>query len=239
MSIDPSDAARDLTELMGLAVPPLGIRFLDEAPEDIPRVLGDLPPPAPDGRTGKVPAGCVFWMQGARETFATLPEDHGNCSVGSFTHGLLALEDAAGRDDVRALLESEWVTQDAMGAIPSVAGRPGAIVYGPLADAPVLPDVVFLRVNAKQAMLLKDAWPSLRVEGKPQCHIVPIAKEGGEVALSVGCMLSRVRTGMANSEMTAAIPGGRLDDLLDALRGAQAADRQVAAYAATDAARFR
>ena len=46
-------------------------------------------------------------------------------------------------------------------------------------------------------MLLHDAWPSLRFEGKPQCHSIPIAKESGELAVSVGCMLSRVRTAMS------------------------------------------
>jgi uncharacterized protein (DUF169 family) len=56
--------------------------------------------------------------------------------------------------------------------------------------------------------------------------------------MSVGCMLSRVRTGMANSEMTVAIPAGQLDALLDALATAQPADRAVAQYAAQDAKRF-
>ena len=55
-------------------------------------------------------------------------------------------------------------------------------------------------------MLLHDAWRGLRFEGKPQCHIIPIAKESGEIAVSVGCMLSRVRTGMSNNEVTCAIP---------------------------------
>lgn len=239
MQTHPADAARELTELLGLSAPPLAIRFPAEPPEDIPRFSGELAPPAPDGRTGKVSAGCVFWMKAARETFVTLPEDHGNCSVGSYTHGLIALEEAAGRDDVRALLASEWVNDEAVSRIPALRERPGAIVYGPLAEAAELPDVIFLRVNGKQAMFLKDAWPELRMEGKPQCHIVPIAKEQGEVALSVGCMLSRVRTGMGNTEMTAAIPGARIDGLLTALRRTRQADHQVATYAAEDAERFR
>ena len=43
-----------------------------------------------DGRRGRVPAGCVFWVHGAERAFATVPEDHGNCSVGSVTHGLFS-----------------------------------------------------------------------------------------------------------------------------------------------------
>ena len=35
-------------------------------------------------------------------------------------------------------------------------------------------------------MVLSDAIPGLRIEGKPQCHIVAIAKEEGVPAASVG-----------------------------------------------------
>ena len=68
---------------------------------------------------------------------------------------------------------------------------------------------MFLRLNGKQLMVLSDAMPGLRIEGKPQCHIVAIAKEQGEIAASVGCALSRVRTGMPPTEMTCAIPAAQ------------------------------
>jgi uncharacterized protein (DUF169 family) len=108
----------------------------------------------------------------------------------------------------------------------------------PLRDMPVEPSVILLRLNGKQQMLLHDAWPGLRFAGKPQCHIIPIAKEGGEIAVSFGCMLSRVRTGMSNSEVTCAIPASRVSALIERLRAARAADDAVAAYAAEDSKRF-
>jgi len=51
--------------------------------------------------------------------------------------------------------------------------------------------VVLLRVNARQLMVLSDALPGLSIQGKPQCHIVALAKEHGVPAASVGCALSR------------------------------------------------
>lgn len=39
-----------------------------------------MPAPTPDGRTGKVSAGCVFWMKATERAFTTVPEDHGNCN---------------------------------------------------------------------------------------------------------------------------------------------------------------
>jgi uncharacterized protein (DUF169 family) len=233
-----SALGQELTRLLKLEAPPIGITFSKQEPAGVERFDAPMPEPTPDGRTGRVPAGCVFWMKGADATFTTVPEDHGNCSVGSLTHGLIPLSEAATRADVAALVEAGWVTEDMFPAIPTVSERPSFITYGPLAHTPVDPDVVFLRIDAKQLMTLSDALPGLRVEGKPQCHIVPIASEHGEVAASVGCALSRVRTGMKPHEMTCAIPAGRLSEVVDALRRTVEADAKVATYAAEDKRRF-
>jgi uncharacterized protein (DUF169 family) len=217
---------------------PIAITFLDAVPAGIPVYEGATPAPTPDGRTGKVSAGCVFWVKAADRTFATLPADHGNCSVGSMTHGFKTMQEVAGNADVAALLASGWVTMDMVPQIPVVRQKPQCVTYGPLPDTRVDPDVVLLRLNPKQVMIMHDAMPDMRMEGKPQCHIIAIAKEVQEVAASVGCMLSRVRTGLPNSQMTCAIPAGRLAEVVERLKVTCAADTTVAAYAAEDARRF-
>ena len=139
---------------------------------------------------------------------------------------------------MQALVGADWVSMEAAAKIPTVGKKPAAVLYGPLAAGAFEPDVVFLRLTGKQLMLVNDAWPELRFEGKPQCHIIPIAQSTGQVAVSSGCMLSRVRTGMSNNEVTCALPAGKLGDLVARLKRAQAADMKVAAYAAEDAKRF-
>ncbi len=233
----PALASR-LQSTLNLASAPLAITF---SADPLPGVdLFDDPIPAAldDGRTGRVPAGCVFWMKAADRTFGTVAADHANCSVGSLTHGFIGLEEAATKTDVATMLEVGWVTMDIVPHIPVVSEKPGAVTYGPLTDTPVDPDVVFLRLNAKQLMVLSDAIPGLRIEGKPQCHIVAVAKEQGEIAASVGCAASRTRTGMPATEMTCAIPAGRLPEILDAIETNAVADAAVARYAADDAQRF-
>jgi uncharacterized protein (DUF169 family) len=197
-----------------------------------------MAPPSPDGRTGRVPAGCVFWMESVDKTFSTVAEDHGNCSVGSWTHGFISLDEAAGRGDVAALMESGWVTMEMIPSIPVVASKPGSVTYGPLASTTIDPDVVLVRLTAKSLMVLSDALPGLRIEGKPQCHIVAAAKEQGEVVASVGCALSRVRTGMPSTDHTCAIPAERLAEVVGALQRTADTDAVVARYAAEDAQRF-
>jgi uncharacterized protein (DUF169 family) len=230
--------ASEIHSLLGLQSPPLAITFSQDALEGVSFYEGATPEPLTDGRTGKVPAGCVFWIEATKGTFTTKPEDHGNCSVGSLTHGLKTLEEVAGNGDVAALLETGWVTMDMVPHIATIKEKHNFITYGPLKETRVDPDVIFLRLNGKQVMILHDAWPGIRFEGKPQCHIIAIAKEQNEPAVSVGCMLSRVRTNLPNSEMTCAIPAGKLADMVNALKTTAVADNAVATYASTDAKRF-
>ena len=238
MTNDWPELARGLHDTLNLTAPPIAITFSDDAPPGVDPFDSPMPTPTDDGRTGRVPAGCVFWIRAADRTFSTVAEDHANCSVGSVTHGFKTLDEVAGNADVAALLDAGWVTMDVVPQIPVVRDRPGTVTYGPLAETPVDPDVVLLRINGKQLMVLADALPGLRIEGKPQCHIVAIAKQDDEVAASVGCALSRVRTGMPATEMTCAIPGARLPEVLAALSTTAEADTTVARYAAQDAKRF-
>ena len=238
MAQDWQSLSAALKELLSLEMAPIAITFLDAVPEGVPVYEGDVPAPTPDGRTGKVAAGCVFWVKAAERTFVTLPADHGNCSVGSMTHGLKTMQEVAGNADVAALLASGWVTMEMVPQIPVVHQKPQCITYGPLADTRIDPDVVLLRLNPKQVMIMHDAMPAMRLEGKPQCHIIALAKEQQEVAASVGCMLSRVRTGLPNSQMTCAIPASRLAEVVERLQATGVADTTVAAYAAEDGRRF-
>ena len=233
-----SDLSRRLTTALRLRAAPVAIRFT-ATPAAEPRIASTAPPANEAGRTGAVPAGCVFWVKATERTFTTEAADHANCSVGSLTHGWITLDEAAKRDDVAAVLEAGWVDRAEVGSLPRVAERPAAIVYGPLAEVNEAPDVVLVRLDGLGLMTLHGAAPDLRIEGRPQCHIVAIAKEAGAIAASVGCALSRARTGMRADEMTATIPGRRLVEVVDAIEATAALDHAMASYAANDAKRFR
>jgi len=197
----------------------------------------EYPAPSETGRTGAVAAGCVFWIHATERMFVTAPADHGNCSVGSYTHGLLRGADAVSKDDVQAILSAGWVSEADFGALPALTTSPTAITYGPLTAA-VGPDVVLLRLNGLGLMTVKDAFPELSISGKPQCHIVPQALLSGAPCASVGCALSRARTGMRAEEMICAVPAKGLEDFVERVEAAVALDRAMARYASQDAKRF-
>ena len=230
--------ASELTRALGLQHAPLAITFTNDAPPEAPLFEGEVPAPSGDGRTGKVPAGCVFWIKAEDKTFTTVPTDHYNCSVGSVTHGLKKLGDVLANEDVQGILEAEWVTPEEAMQLPVVTDQHNYVVYGPLADTPVDPDVVLLRINAFQSMVMLDAFSGMDVVGKPQCHIIPLAKEQNKIALSTGCMLSRIRTGMSPNEMTCTIPAQRLTEVVDKLEARRKANAAVGSYANKDLIRF-
>ena len=234
-----SNLAARLVAALRPTAAPIGIAFVRAgSSSEAARFDAKHPTPNESGRTGAVPAGCVFWIKAIDRMFSTIAADHANCSVGSYTHGFITLDEAAPRDDVAAALESGWVNEAAVTSLPHVLDRPTQVVYGPLAKFDRDPDVVLVRINALALMTLKDAFPKLRIEGKPQCHIIAIAKENGEIAASVGCALSRARTGMRSDELTCALPASRLSEIVTTIEAAANLDRAMASYAGTDAQRF-
>ncbi len=175
--MSPAALSDALTDLLGLEHAPIAITFHDELPDDgVPRFDEPMSQPTEDGRSGRAAAPCVFWMHAHQRTFDTVAEDHGNCSVGRFTHGLAGAEDILDKSDVAALLEVGWVTMEAFAGVAALSRRPKGVRYGPLTEAGLLPDVVLLRVTPRQMMEINDSV-DVDWSGKPQCQILPRAAD--------------------------------------------------------------
>jgi uncharacterized protein (DUF169 family) len=233
-----AELSDSLTDMLGLAHAPVAITFHDGTrTEGVPLYDAPMTEPTEDGRSGRVAAPCVFWADAHERTFDTLAADHGNCSVGQFTHGFVDAGDILDRTDVGTLLEVGWVTMEAFAGVATLDKRPGGVRYGPLAESRSVPDVVLLRVTPRQMMEINDAV-EVEWSGKPQCQILPRAAQDGVIAASMGCALSRARTGMSDEELTVAIPGSRVEELVEALTGVCRADLAVVGYAEADLARF-
>jgi uncharacterized protein (DUF169 family) len=233
-----TDSSRALTDLLSLENEPVAITFLEvDSPNGVAKFDHPMSEPTDDGRSGRVAAPCVFWTFGHHSTFDTAPADHGNCSVGLYTHGFVSAGEIVDKSDVGALLDVGWVTMEAFAEVAALEKKPTGVRYGPLAESQTSPDVVLLRVTPKQMMAINDAV-DVEWSGKPQCQILPVAANTGVIAASMGCALSRARTGMGDDELTVAIPGSRIDELVDALQPVRLADKAVVGYATADLNRF-
>lgn len=219
-----SALAAPLIELLGLAHPPVAITFSTEPATSVGQ------------RLAAQPAGCCFWEPAERQALNTRAADHANCSIGSYTHGLIDLAAAASGPDTAALISSEWITPTDLAAVAYLPIRPTSIRYEPLTAA-TSPDVVLIRLSPSSLMTLQGACPDLQLATRPQCQIIPLAY-GGRIAVSPGCAVSRARTGLPAEEMTCALPSGSLPAIVDRLRQAVTADRAAVGCATTDRQRF-
>ena len=114
-----------LTAALKPTAPPVAISFLRKgSAAPVVRLSDAYAEPNDKGRTGQVPAGCVFWIKGSSSAFAPSAPDHANCSVGSFTHGFLTLEEAVKALDELARLWSHGVVSAPPVSSWAPAGRP-------------------------------------------------------------------------------------------------------------------
>ena len=212
-----AELADRLTGLLMLANPPVAVSFRTSIPSvDAEAVV-------------RQPAGCCYWARAQDGRLDTQSSDHTNCSVGSYTHGLIDLETAAAGDDTATLLSSGWVGESDLANAPHLPFRPEIIRYEPLAEADQ-PDVVLMRLTPRALMTLQGAFPQIRLVTKPQCQIVPLAY-AGQIVVSPGCAVSRARTGLPAGELTCAFPGSALPEIVGRLESSDATDHVVAEYA--------
>jgi hypothetical protein len=106
-----------------------------------------------------------------------------------------------------------------MEEVPQIPTRKASFhvaIYAPLDAAPMPPDVVLVRGNARQLMLLSEAAQVAGVAGaspamgRPTCAVLPESINSARTAASFGCIGNRVYTGVTDEDAYFAIPGGHL-----------------------------
>ena len=227
MTQDRRKQAEQLIASLEPSLPPIAVAFRDAVPDSVPEFAGSAP------------AGCVFWQEAARRTFATSAGHHALCSIGIHTLHL-SRAPASQPEELRAALEAmmglDYVREEEVAAIPVVQREVHHAIYGPLADFPTEPDVVLLFADARQGLVLSEAIA--RVDGgvppamgRPACAALPQAFNHGVAAMSLGCCGARAYLD-ALSDDTAlwALPGSRLDRYCEQIATFANANRTLAMF---------
>jgi uncharacterized protein (DUF169 family) len=221
MSPDHRALGVELSSLLSLEHPPIAISFTDTPPAGVKKFAGT------------VPSSCTFWVNAFQDAFYTEAKDHMNCSIGAVTHGFRAPDEVTPdqAEDCRLMCEAGWLAPEDIAHIPQVNKKGRFVAYSPLQAASFSPDLVMLVCQAEQAMLMQDTVPT-QLHGKPTCAQLPIVMNEGKFTLGIGCIASRVRTGMKPGEVTFTIPASQLGDFMARLRVRVEANRKVAVVAA-------
>src|SRR5262245_16396930 len=182
---------------------PVAMAFLPAPPSDLPRI------------SASDPAGCSYWKRASEgQAFYTGPDDHANCPIGAYTHGvsLTAEQGAQLQSMLGTMVELKYIKSDDVPAMPHRTAALQVVAYSPLATATFTPDVVIFRGNVRQMMLLSEAaraagvFEAGSVMGRPACAMVPQALTTSQSVASVGCIGNRVYTGLGEHEMYLTVP---------------------------------
>ncbi|MEO5657768.1 MAG: DUF169 domain-containing protein [Nitrospiria bacterium] len=182
---------------------------------------------------GIAPSACSFWRHAEQGLFVARDTDHMNCPIGAMTMGfdLTAEAKAKLEGGLTLMTEVGYIDPKEAEHLPSLGPGDALVLYGPLADFPIAPDLALLWITPAQAMLLREAtgdvaWKadvSSNVFGRPSCAALAVAAREENVSLSFGCNGMRTFTGVDPSLMLTAISGKLLNTLGAALERANTA----------------
>jgi uncharacterized protein (DUF169 family) len=221
------DAAAQLKGLLGLRTEPVALTFRATPPAGVPRV------------GAAAASGCTYWKQAAEgRAFYTEASDHYGCPIGSYTHGIdlppERMQELQGV--IKTMIDLGYLRSEEVPGIPRRPGPFGVAVYAPLAETPLEPDVVLVRGNAKQVMLLAEAADAAGVGaasglmGRPTCAAIPEALRARRPVASLGCIGNRVYNDLADDELYFALPGEHVGAVAEKLAALVRANQALQEY---------
>jgi len=183
-------------------------------------------------------ASCGYWRHASEgHSFYTTPDDHQNCPIGAFTHGVTPAPGKAQELEsvIGMMVELKYLRAEEVPAIPHRTESAQIVAYAPLAEMTFEPDVVIFRGTPRQIMLLSEAARAAGIfdgstMGRPACAMIPHASRTVTGVASVGCIGNRVYTGLGDNELYFTVAGSRLDDLLEKLGSILEANAALEAF---------
>ena len=129
-----------------MSSPPIAITFTDTPPDGVPRIAASEP------------ASCGYWRRAAAgERFYTTADDHKACPIGAHTHHLKT--SPAEQQELGADSDVVGLSYIRMEDVPAIPRRETELQFAmdePLSESSS-PDLVLVRGNAQQLMLLTEA----------------------------------------------------------------------------------
>jgi uncharacterized protein (DUF169 family) len=217
-----------VTSALGLNRRPVAIAFRESAPTGVAPLKGTQP------------SGCSFWrLASAGQTFYTVPADHYNCPIGSYTHNIALPKEREPElmNTLALMVNASYLKMHEVPGIPRLPKTPAITIYAPLGVTPVDPDAVLVSGTPGRLMLvheaatraLDDRATPVPLLGRPTCMAIPAALSSG-MASSFGCVGNRIYTGISDEEFYTVIAGKHLAAILAELDTIASANAALSEY---------
>lgn len=222
---DYAEIERTLVDALHLTRRPVAVAFREAPPQGVERLAGAQP------------SGCSFWrLASDGQVFYTVPSDHFNCPIGSYTHKIDLPEERQHElvQMLTLMTNIGYVRMEEVPSIPRLSKEPAATIYAPLGLTPVDPNAVLMAGRPGRLMLLHEASTRasrnvLPLLGRPTCAAIPAAMSGG-VASSLGCVGNRVYTSISDDEFYTVIAGQDLEPIVAELATMISANTTLAEF---------
>ena len=204
---------------------PVAVAFLETPPAGVRKF------------EGAQPSSCSFWRLAASgQTFYTVPSDHFNCPVGSYTQNTLTPERMPELEQALNLMSGiGYVRMEEIPGIFQMPATPRIVLFAPLSDTPVPPSVVLASGQPGRLMMLAEAanrahvMSQLPLLGRPTCMALPAALAQGAVT-SAGCIGNRVYTEIGEDELYIVLRGSDLEAIAPEMDTIYSANQTLTAY---------
>jgi uncharacterized protein (DUF169 family) len=214
------------------------IRTLGLSRRPVVLAFRDTPPVGISKFAGREPSGCSFWRLAAQGmTFYTIPQDHANCALGSYAYNYDLSPDCEQEleNTFSQLASSGYIQIGDISAIPRLKIAPPIVIYSPLGETPIDPDLVVFVIRPMPAMILQEAALRMGIAmelsrlGAPTCMSLTIALNQGMVS-STGCWGNRIFVDLGDDELYVLLAGNCLQKIVDAIQGISESNQKLKEY---------
>src|SRR5262249_20058380 len=116
---------QQLSQSLGLRRRPVAVKFQETPPAGRPKF------------NGTEPSGGSFWrLAAAGQAFYTVPSDHYNCAIGSYTHNIPLPEERTHEleQTLSFMTRIGYMKMEEVPGIPRLAQAPRVVIYAPLGE---------------------------------------------------------------------------------------------------------
>ena len=226
--MDNAKISQEITSAFGLDIPPIAMAFVDEQPQGVESIEGE------------VPSFCAFWRIAEKKSFYAPANKHFNCPIGSMVLGFEMPKEVQEQlgDMVKKMCECSYLSEDEPAHIPTLTEKKAGVVYGPLKDIPAPPQLILMWLKPSQAMIFNEVLGACKWSdniqsmalGRPACAVIPTTLNKSPFGMSLGCAGMRTFTEISDEQILTTINFKEIDSFLTNLQTTMSANKEMTEF---------
>jgi len=223
--MDNAKTNQEITSAFGLEIAPVAMALVDDQPQGVESIEGEFP------------SFCTFWRIAEEKTFYASAAKHFNCPIGAMVLGFEMPKEVQEQLSglVKKMCECSYLSEDEPAHIPTIKEKKAGVVYGPLKDFPVEPQLILMWLKPSQAMIYNEVlgcckWSESMQSmalGRPACAVIPTTLDSSPFGMSLGCTGMRTFTEVSDDHILATLNCKEIDSFLTNLATTISANKEM------------